>query len=115
MGNLKSFLKFSLLFGDKPLTVENITYSVDQLYQLNNFIVPVHSGFNPKKELITYGKFTWDRQNRLLFMFMWLKPEEINHFKNEIMSGQLVPSKIHIVTDTVHDDQIKKHFQTDRF
>jgi hypothetical protein len=108
--SLKVFIQFSSVFSAKSITFEGQEYKEEEFSLLHQKTFPVYEKFDKTKKRVTVGRFQWLEETGYLYMHMWLKPEEVNYFEYEIITGQLVPMNIKIVTDNVSDDTIKEYF-----
>lgn len=103
---MKTFIEFESVFPREEMTVDGVTYSVEDLPKLDGHAFDVHAHFG-QENFITTGHLYWDQEKELVFMRMWLESTDLDFFDKEIFSGRIVPVNVKFTPDSVSSEVIK--------
>lgn len=111
--DMKTFIHMQCVFSNEEFELEGVRYTPGEFYKLHGYKFNVHKYFDKNQEAVTLGCLNWEPESGVLFLKMWISPEETAFFEKDILSGSLVPVGVRFVPDSVDSESVKRTAEMD--
>jgi len=110
---MKTYVELECALTPGPLSIGEVEYQEEELHKLHGSHIPVNKYFSKEEEKVTNGYFFWNDEEKLVFLRMWIRSDEVDFFEDQIISGNLIPINVRFTPDDINDESVKNFLDDD--